>query len=70
MTYVFEMASGKDYLGDELARPSTAQAPGAPHASADRQVELRLAEVEASAPGVSAFPAGLYLDAMISKLED
>jgi len=70
MSYIFEMASGKEFMGDEIARPSTAKASGAPHVSADHCVEPRLATLEPSAPEAHEFPAGLYLKHMISKLED
>jgi hypothetical protein len=70
MTYIFEMASGKEFMGDEVASPSTAKAFGAPHISADHCVEPRLATLEASAPDVHDYPAELYLEHMISKLED
>ena len=70
MTYIFEMASGKEFMGDEIARPSTAKASGAPHVSADRYVEPRLAMLEASAPETHEFPAGLFMKHMIDQLED
>lgn len=70
MTYIFEMASGKEYMGDEIARPSTAKASGAPHVSADRYLEPRLALLETSIPETHEFPAGLYVKHLIDQLED
>lgn len=71
MTYIFEMASGTEYMGDEMPRPSAAKASGAPRGCADRQqVELRLAMLETSPQAAPDFHAVLYLDSMISKLED
>ena len=71
MTYIFEMASGTEYMGDEMPRPSAAKASGTPRGRADRQqVELRLATLETSPQTTPGYPAALYLDSMISKLED
>jgi len=71
MTYIFEMASGTEYMGDEIQRPSAAKASGAPLGYADRQhIEPRLATLESSPQAALGFPAGLHLDSMISKLED
>lgn len=71
MTYIFEMASGTEYPGEELGCPSPEMTPGASHAACtDRQVELALRLVEAPTFATPGFPAGLDLDALIRKLED
>ena len=74
MTYIFDMAGGEEYLGEELRCPqpvadvATTSSPNwlAP------AVELHLAIVEsprAPAPA-SGFPAGQQLRELIERLED
>lgn len=75
MTYIYEMASGTEYLGDELSCPKYAADMATPMsnpASAQYQVELRLVPVETftsrSAP--SGFPAGLNLNELLDTIND
>jgi len=70
MTYIFEMASGTEYPGDEVGRPHPAKAPGAPLARTEQGVEPGLAQIEVSPSTAPEFPAGLYLDALIRQLDD
>ena len=75
MTYIFDMAEGTEYLGDEMQCPKPSTAPAAvsparreqPHC----QVELRLAEVatEAFNEQRTVVPPGLDLSALIDALD-
>lgn len=73
MTYIFDMAGGTEYQGEEFscAHPLETRehktAPGHP----EHQVELRLAEVELTpTPDRSINPASVDLSALISTIED
>lgn len=72
MTYILEMASGKECPGEDLYCPSDVSTHGAPPAGtvAHRPPALQLALTEALPTGAPSFPAALYMDAMIGKLED
>jgi hypothetical protein len=75
MTYIYEMASGTEYLGEELGCPkqTAALTNGASHLTYGAyQVEPRLAVVE-NLPRKSAsssFPAGLDINGLINAIED
>jgi len=74
MTYIFDMAGGGEYQGEELSCPKpAAYAPTAVNPSRhNHEVELRLAVVESSrtASRESLFPAGLDLGEFIAGLDD
>jgi hypothetical protein len=75
MTYIYEMASGTEYLGEELSCPKRAAAMTTPvlHPARDEsRVELRLALVDAlpSRSALSDFPVGLDLDDLFNAIED
>ena len=75
MTYIFDMASGTEYQGEDTLRPQPTTAPGsaAPTGRDDThcQVELRLAQVETEsfAKRESIVPAGMDLRALIDALD-
>ncbi len=76
MTYIYEMASGTEYLGEEFSCPKQAAAVTTPPASHparnEHQVELRLALVETlpCRHTHSDFHPGLNLDSLLSTVED
>jgi hypothetical protein len=75
MTYIYEMASGTEYLGEEFSCPkqTAAMATPASHpARGEYQVELRLALVETQPSRCvpSGFHAGLNLNDLFSTIED
>jgi|GEM_PF-3244174 len=75
MTTIYDMASGTEYLGEELSCPQTVvvRAPAAPQSRiADhyRVAELQLVEAAPAAATVPLYPAGLDMSRLIDKLED
>lgn len=74
MTYIFDMAGGGEYQGEELSCPNpAADAPMTETPSRhDHEVELRLAVVESSrtAGREPRFPVGLDLGDIIAGLDD
>ena len=70
MTYIFDMAGGTEYPGEELScsHPLETRKHGA---HPEYQVELRLAEVEFTpSPSRSTNPASVDLSALIAAIED
>ena len=75
MTYIYEMASGTEYLGEEFSCPKqTADmtTPVSHPARGEYCAELRLALVETRPSGSnpSGFPAGLNLNELFGTSED
>jgi hypothetical protein len=75
MAYIFEMASGAEYLGDELRVPRQSPAsrtPPSPTHRQDHQVQLRLASIDMAAPQERAadFSAEMDLGTLIGHLTD
>lgn len=74
MTTIYDMASGTEYLGEELSspKPFVVRKPAAPQIGDGYQVELRLEMPESAPAEVTAptYPAGLNLKALIDTLED
>jgi len=71
MTTIYEMASGTEYLGEELtsAQPVAAPKSGAPLYGENDQVGLQLIPL-AITTQASLYPAGLDIRDLIDKLED
>jgi hypothetical protein len=75
MAYIFEMASGAEYLDEELRFPDESPASRttpSPAYCPDRQVELRLATVAMETPRerVPNFSAAMDLGELIERLTD
>jgi hypothetical protein len=74
MTIIYDMASGSEYLDEELSftRPAVIHTPTEPLNGDERRVELRLALPEPTPPALAAstFPAGLGIQELINKIED
>ncbi len=70
MTYIFDMAGGTEYQGEELSCPHPLET-RKQGAHLEYQVELRLAEVETTpSPSRSVNPACVDLSALIGAIED
>lgn len=73
MAYIFEMASGTEYLGDELCFRKPAAVPGSasPATPSDCQVQLRLTPVSESTARTARpdFHAGLNMSELIENLD-
>ena len=75
MTYIYEMASGTEYLGEEFScpkQPAAMTTPVSHPARGEHQVELRLALVETltSRRAHSGYHPSLNLDDIFSAIED
>ncbi len=70
MAYIVEMASGSEFLGDEVGCPPADNAHGVPPVGDSVEAGLQLAQTEASNAAKEAFPAALYREALLSELED
>ena len=70
MTYIFDMAGGTEYQGDELSCSRPLET-GKRETHTEHQVELRLAEVELTPAESRSFnPAAVDLSALIDAIED
>ncbi len=68
MAYIFDMASGTEYLGDEIQSAENAVPTLLP--GSDSLIELQLTELTASATPEKSRPAGFDIQSVIDKLVD
>lgn len=68
MAYIFDMASGTEYLGDEAQSAENAVPTLLP--GSDSLIELQLAEPTASMTPEKSLPAGFDIQSVIDKLVD
>jgi len=73
MTYIFDMAGGTEYQGDELncSHPLETREHRTVMGHPEHQVELRLTEIEFTTSADSSInPASVDLSSLISAIED
>lgn len=72
MTYIYDMAGGTEYRGDDMAAsgPVTAPARDVDRTQPEYRVELRLAPVESPAAEAPAAPVVYDIETLINSLKD